>query len=80
MSTQKSAIVVGVFDSRLEANQAIAKLREAGFGPNDVGVAARHTENLANGEATEDEMDTTSGAMAGALAGTGLARWLESGS
>ena len=72
MNTQESTTVVAVFDSRLEANQAIASLREAGFGEHELGFAARHTDSPANGENGEEQMDTTSGAMAGALAGTGL--------
>src|SRR5256885_16085332 len=34
--------VVGLFRSRLESDEALRKLKEAGFGPDEVAVSTRH--------------------------------------
>jgi hypothetical protein len=72
MNTPEFSTVVGVFYSSLEADQAIAQLQQAGFSKNEIGVAMRHAETAEDEPSDDDKMDTTSGALAGALAGTGL--------
>jgi hypothetical protein len=72
MKTQQASTVVGVFEDRLHANQAITELHEAGFGENQVGVAMRHAEGGADAASTDHETHAGSGALAGALTGLGL--------
>jgi len=72
MKIQQGSTVVGVFQDRLHANQAVAELHEAGFDQSQIGVAVRHSEGLADDVVTEKETHATSGAVTGALTGLGL--------
>ena len=61
--------VVGVFEDRAHADKAVAELRKAGFGADQIGVAMKH----ADGTADEDlGSHAESGALTGALTGLGL--------
>ena len=46
MNTQQRSTVVGVFEDRLHANQAITELHQAGFTEAQIGVAMRHAEGV----------------------------------
>jgi len=73
MSKNRST-VVGVFEDRQKANQAVNELLKAGFRQDQIGVAMRH-EEAASGEWTESdagESHAGTGALAGVLAGLGL--------
>ncbi|MDG3004492.1 hypothetical protein [Paludisphaera mucosa] len=68
-----SPTIVGVFEDRRHANQAITELAEAGFTDQQIGVATRHTADAATGVAeTAGGSAVESGALTGALAGLGL--------
>jgi hypothetical protein len=72
MKTQNRSTVVGVFEDRLHANHAVTALQKAGFGENQIGVAMRHTEGVADAASTGHDTHAGSGALSGALAGLGL--------
>lgn len=66
----KRETVVGVFQTRAEADRAVDELRRAGFREDQIGVVARNAE----GEIKSDKGDTYAGegAVAGVLAGAGV--------
>jgi hypothetical protein len=72
MKTQQASTVVGVFDDRRHANQAVTELHKVGFGESQVGVAMRHPESMADAASNEHDTHAGSGALAGALTGLGL--------
>ena len=72
MKTQQASTVVGVFEDRKHANQAVTELHDAGFGQNQIGVAMRHTDDMADDVVTEKDTHAGSGALTGALTGLGL--------
>jgi len=69
-ATQKRYTIVGVFEDRRHADQAVTELKKAGFRDDEIGVAMRH----AHGEAADaaGETEAGEGAVAGALTGAGL--------
>jgi len=73
-AAKKRSTVVGVFEDRAHADQAIAELKRTGFRDDQIGVAMRHAEGMGDaisaGDA--DESNAGSGAVAGALTGLGL--------
>jgi len=72
MKTNQNDTVVGVFESRGEAENAVNELRRAGFRQDQIGMVARNDQ----GEITSDQGDQGShagtGALAGAAAGAGI--------
>ena len=72
MNTQKRSTVVGVFEDRLHANQAVTELHQAGFTGAQIGVAMRHAEGIDDAAGTAHDTHAGSGAMTGALTGLGL--------
>jgi len=72
MKAQQRSTIVGVFEDRRHADQAIKELRDAGFREDQIGVAMRHTEGST--EVVTDEHDTHAGTgtIAGVLTGLGL--------
>jgi len=65
--------VVGVFEDRQHANEAVSELLRAGFRQDQIGVAMRHTEGAFAETAKGDEgSHAGTGAVAGVLAGLGL--------
>ena len=74
-AAKQQSTVVGVFEDRQQANQAVSELLKAGFRQDQIGVAMRHAEG-------DDRTNTTtadasgshagSGAITGALTGLGL--------
>jgi len=71
-AAQQRSTVVGVFEDRLHADQAIAELKQAGFRDDQIGVAMRHSEEFGSATSDADDGNAGSGAMTGALAGLGL--------
>jgi uncharacterized protein (TIGR02271 family) len=73
-SAPSRSIVVGVFDDRQLADQAVGELLKAGFRQDQIGVAMRHDEGTAGSTAaaTADDSHAGSGTMAGVLTGLGL--------
>jgi uncharacterized protein (TIGR02271 family) len=76
MQAQQRSTVVGVFEDRRHADQAVAELRRAGFREDQIGVAMRHDEGSTGGtgdaSATDEGSHAGSGAMTGVLTGLGL--------
>jgi hypothetical protein len=72
MNTQPRSTVVGVFADRLNANQAVTELHEAGFTDKQIGVAMRHAEGDGNINTVETDSHAGSGTLTGALTGLGL--------
>jgi hypothetical protein len=74
MNTQQSSTVVGVFEDRSHASQAITELHEAGFTQKQIGVVMKHAEASTDvpDRSTEHDSAAAAGALTGALAGLGL--------
>jgi len=70
--TQQRSTVVGVFEDRLHADQAVSELRQAGFRDDQIGVAMRHTDANADAATGDDDSHAGTGAVAGVLTGLGL--------
>ena len=73
MAMKKRSTVVGVFEDRTHADQAVAALRKAGYRQDQIGVAMKHKEGTVDsaGEFV-DETHAGSGALTGALTGLGI--------
>jgi len=73
-AAKQQSTVVGVFEDRQHANQAVSELLKAGFRQEQIGVAMRHAEGDDRTTTTADASDSHagSGAIAGALTGLGL--------
>src|SRR5262249_30237346 len=73
---QQPQVVVGVFDSRAQAEAALADLEGAGFPRSDGGLAARHDRGewseVARGAAIAGAAKAEQGAVAGVAAGAGV--------
>src|SRR4051812_8674718 len=72
MNTQQRSTVVGVFEDRLHANQAITDLHKASFTEKQIGVAMKHAEGVTDAASTGHDTNAGSGALTGALTGLGL--------
>jgi len=72
-STTTRTTIVGVFADRINADQAVAELRRAGFGDNQIGIALRQEEGVVETQkAGESGTYAEEGATAGMLTGLGL--------
>jgi len=73
-ATKQRSTIVGVFEDRQKANEAVSDLLRAGFRQDQIGVAMRHAEGDIDSTSTADADDSHSGsgALAGALTGLGL--------
>ena len=73
-ASQQRSTVVGVFEDRKHADQAVARLIAAGFRKDQIGVAMKHAEGDAGSSVASetDESHAGSGALTGALTGLGL--------
>jgi len=70
MAVMQNASVVGVFDSRADAEAAVDDLIDAGIKSNQISVVARN----ADGEVETERSDSVAdGALAGAATGAGVA-------
>jgi len=72
MKAQQRSTVVGVFEDRRHADQAIDDLRKAGFREDQIGVVMRHDEGTTDAATDADDSHASSGALTGALTGLGL--------
>jgi len=73
MQAPQRTTVVGVFEDRAKADQAVSELRQAGFRDDQIGVVMRHDEGTTAAAGTEhDDTHAGSGAVTGVLAGLGL--------
>jgi len=73
MSTRKKkhSAVIGVFESKARAEQAIAELKSADFADGDIGMIYRDAEGKTVKSGAADETYAQEGAAAGAVAGAG---------
>ena len=71
-AAKQSYTVVGVFEDRVHADQAVANLKKAGFRDDQIGVAMRHAEGSADANADASGTHVESGTITGALTGLGL--------
>jgi len=72
MTAKQRSTVVGVFEDRRQADQAVAELRKAGFREDQIGVAMRRDEGMSDAESTTGDTYAEEGGIGGALAGLGL--------
>jgi hypothetical protein len=72
MATAQHTAVVGVFEDRSHADQAVAELLTAGFSRDKIGVAMRNIDEEADIKATSEDTYAEEGGLAGALTGLGL--------
>jgi hypothetical protein len=72
MKNNQSSTVVGVFQDRLHANQAVHELHQAGFTDKQMGIAMKHINDGETEDYTDEGTHAGSGALAGALTGLGL--------
>lgn len=71
MSHTGQKTIVGVFDTHVSARQAVARLKQAGFSENQIGIVARH--NRASNDTDDDKDGDTGDTYAGEGAATGVA-------
>ena len=64
--------VIGVFDDRAQAQEAIRELKLAGFAQHQIGMTARHDVPDHGTDADEDETYAAEGGAAGVAAGAGV--------
>ncbi len=79
MATMTHKVVVGVFDNRTAAQQALSELQRAGFRDDQLGLVAPDVDLMASRSGATDEQTEAGaahgaaiGAAAGALAGAGV--------
>jgi uncharacterized membrane protein len=77
--TPPTTLVVGIFDDRTDAEQALHALKGAGYQGDSVGIAALQTPQTSEVHSHEEphhiRVDETTGLLAGGILG-GLAGWL----
>jgi len=71
-TSRERSTVVGVFEDRVQADRAVAELRNAGFRDDQIGVAMRHNADDFDIDDADDNSEAGTGAATGALAGLGL--------
>lgn len=73
MKASPRSTIVGVFEDRRQADNAVSALRNAGFRDDQIGVAMRHAEGVVETRTEEEEGSyAATGAITGALTGMGL--------
>jgi hypothetical protein len=73
MKQAKSTTIVGVFEDRSKAQQAVQELTRAGFGEDHIGVVAQNTEAVPGAKAAVGKgSHVTEGAVAGVATGAGV--------
>lgn len=69
MQTTEQTTVVGVFDDRAHAEQAVQALHQAGFSEKQIGLLVRHAAVVPVGADTVADLDIGAGLIAGTLLG-----------
>jgi hypothetical protein len=74
MATATRTLLVGVFDDRSEAEQAVDDLEQAGFNQDDIGFALRGSDVAQGGTVTDavgtkDDVGAATGAVTGGVVG-----------
>jgi len=74
VAAQQRSTIVGVFEDRRKADDAVSELMKAGFRKDQIGVAMRDADARAGSDATDatDDSHAGTGAVAGAVTGLGL--------
>lgn len=72
MKAPQRTTVVGVFEDRKKADEALSELRAAGFREDQIGVVMRHAEGVVEAKTEEEDSHAGTGALTGALTGLGL--------
>lgn len=72
MKAPQCTTIVGVFEDRKRADEAIRALCQAGFRDDQIGVVMRHAEEIVEARANEEGSHAGQGAIAGVLTGLGL--------
>lgn len=72
MKAPQRTTVVGVFEDRKKADEAVSELRAAGFREDQIGVVMRHAEGSVEAKTEEEDSHAGTGALTGALTGLGL--------
>jgi uncharacterized protein (TIGR02271 family) len=69
---KKKGVVIGVFETRAGAEQAMAELKRAGFKDDDIGMIGRDKSGRTIKSGKSEETYADEGAVAGAVAGAGV--------
>jgi hypothetical protein len=72
MQTQNDDMVVGVFHSQSQAQDAVQELRRLGFLETEIGVASKHESVDVASDGDEVGADAATGATTGVVAGLGV--------
>jgi uncharacterized protein (TIGR02271 family) len=64
--------IIGVFEDRIKAQQAINELKRAGFNENQIGMTARDNDRVTAENASDEDSYAGEGAMAGLATGAGV--------
>ncbi len=64
--------IIGVFEDRIKAQQAINELKRAGFNESQIGITAREDDRVTAENASDDESYAGEGAVAGLATGAGV--------
>ena len=71
-TTTDRATIVGVFEDRAHAQQAINDLKNAGFHDDQIGVTSRESERSGDGNADDGDNYAAEGGMTGLATGAGI--------
>jgi uncharacterized protein (TIGR02271 family) len=71
-TTTDRATIVGVFEDRAHAQQAINDLKQAGFRDDQIGVTSRDGERAGDGDADDGDNYAAEGGMTGLATGAGI--------
>lgn len=72
MAMTQHDVLVGVFDNRTQAQQAVSELKRSGFTDEQVGVASRDNDSSTTGDAADTGSFAEEGAVTGLAAGAGI--------
>ena len=72
MAMKQHNTVVGVFEDRTNAQQAVRELKQNGFRDDQIGVVGHKGDSAANADDKDDESYVGEGAAAGLAAGAGI--------
>lgn len=72
MKDTMRAVAVGLFTDHIQADRAIAALKQAGFRDNQIGIAGKDWRKEGTAKVAKEDNETGEGMLAGAIAGAGL--------